>query len=203
MRAQASRSRSHGLYDAKFSPFGGSPAVAGLLAFWGLVVGGRRSKGVPAGSTKLAAVQSTRRAHPNESEIRPLAMQTARLATVFGCDPIWLAPRFDQIIRRYGHSADEAAEAAGVVAAGARQMATSFEEAVEALLIVVDGPMDDAASSHDDVTASDQFMEYLRAVAELEIAQAGAQGVRLRGGPMDGWMTLPDAPCLDVDWHMT
>jgi hypothetical protein len=138
----------------------------------------------------------------NPREIRPIAVQIARLATVFECDPVWLAPRFDQIVRRYGYSADQAAKAANEVASGAQQMAASFEEAVEALLIVVDGPVG-VDAPRGSATLGHQVLDNLRAIAALQIAQEGVQGVRLNGGPMDGWLTLPDAPCLKADWHKT
>lgn len=42
-----------------------------------------------------------------------------------------------------------------------------------------------------------------RAQAEIAIHKAGIRGVRLHGGPMDGWLIGPDAEALSVDWYMT
>ena len=35
------------------------------------------------------------------------------------------------------------------------------------------------------------------------IAPVDTGAVRLVGGPMDGWVVEPDAPCLRPDWHET
>ena len=43
----------------------------------------------------------------------------------------------------------------------------------------------------------------LRANAEIAIRREGIQGVRLHGGPMDGWLVKPDAEALAIDWYMT
>lgn len=42
-----------------------------------------------------------------------------------------------------------------------------------------------------------------RAHAEIAIHRAGIKGVRLHGGPMDGWLVKPDADVLELDWYMT
>jgi hypothetical protein len=47
------------------------------------------------------------------------------------------------------------------------------------------------------------LFENLRANAEILIHQGGEQGVRLNGGPMDGWLVKPDAPSLAPDWYRT
>ncbi len=38
----------------------------------------------------------------------------------------------------------------------------------------------------------------LRANAEIAIRREGIQGVRLHGGPMDGWLVKPDAEALPL-----
>lgn len=43
----------------------------------------------------------------------------------------------------------------------------------------------------------------VRANAEIAIRRKGIRGVRLHGGPMDGWLVKPDADVLAIDWHMT
>jgi hypothetical protein len=49
----------------------------------------------------------------------------------------------------------------------------------------------------------EKFWEELRANTEIAVHAAGDQGVRLRGGPMDGWLVNEDAPSLAPDWYET
>lgn len=136
------------------------------------------------------------------AEIRAMAIPIAQLALVFECDPVWLAPRFDQLLRLYGHDAGEAPEVADTLTASTQLAAASFEEMVEAMLIAGGGPSE-GADAFDDVASKDQFRENLRATAELQIREDGEDGVRLNGGPMDGWLVLKDAPSLAPDWYKT
>ncbi len=137
------------------------------------------------------------------SEIRAMAVPIAQLSAVFDCDPIWLAPRYDRLVRGYGRSAHQATEVADELSRITKATAASFEETVDALLLVVDDTGGDGDPAPDGDVSSTQFLETLRAVTELRVAEDGAQGVRLNGGPMDGWLTLPHAPCLRADWHKT
>lgn len=45
--------------------------------------------------------------------------------------------------------------------------------------------------------------EGLRANTEIAVHSSGEHGVRLRGGPLDGWFVKKDAPSLAPDWHIT
>ena len=81
-------------------------------------------------------------------EIRVAAGPIAQLSVVFGCDPNWLAPRFDQLLRLYGKSADESMEVADTLTRGSQLSAASFEEMVEAMLVAGGaGPVGD--TGHD------------------------------------------------------
>jgi hypothetical protein len=51
------------------------------------------------------------------AEIRAMAIPIAQLALIFECDPVWLAPRFDRLLRLYGHDAGEAPEVADTLTA--------------------------------------------------------------------------------------
>jgi hypothetical protein len=138
------------------------------------------------------------------AEIRAMAVPIAQLAMVFDCDPDWLAPRFDQLLRLYGHGAHEATEVAGTLTSSTQLAAASFEEMVEAMLVIADdGPPDETDGTSDTASQHDQFRENLRATTELQIRQDGEEGVRLNGGPMAGWLVLRDAPSLAADWHKT
>jgi hypothetical protein len=55
----------------------------------------------------------------------------------------------------------------------------------------------------DTVGRMDLFWENLRANAEVSLRQSGVEGVRLRGGPMDGWLVSQNAPALQPDWYKT
>jgi hypothetical protein len=139
-------------------------------------------------------------------EIRAMAVPIAGLATVFGCDANWLAPRFDQVLRFFGHEAAEAADVADILTTGTQQSAASFEDMVEALVTFASGPSPEEME-RDEVDGSsaegERFLDNVRAVAEMQVHLEGEGGVRLNGGPMDGWLVQRDAPSLDPDWHRT
>lgn len=82
------------------------------------------------------------------SEIRPMAVAVAQLSVIFDCDPIWLAPRFDQLLRLYGKSAAESEEVADSVVTATKQSAASFEEMLEAMIVGGGGSVDDSESDH-------------------------------------------------------
>ena len=48
-----------------------------------------------------------------------------------------------------------------------------------------------------------RFQEALRRTTEEYVGRSGKPGVRLHGGPQDGWLVLPDAPNLRPDWYRT
>lgn len=118
-------------------------------------------------------------------EIREMAVPIAQLSLVFSCDPLWLAPRLDQLLRLYGHDADEATQVAETLTASTKLAPISFEETVEAMLIAGGATPSDAADTHTDGISADQFYENLQATTELLIREDGNDGIRLNGGPMD------------------
>ena len=81
------------------------------------------------------------------AEIKAMAIPIAQLSLIFGCDPIWLAPHFDQLLRLYGHKADEATMAAETLTASTQLAPISFEEMVEATLTVGGAGLSDAADT--------------------------------------------------------
>lgn len=48
-----------------------------------------------------------------------------------------------------------------------------------------------------------RFQEALRRTTEEYVHKSGKPGIRLHGGPQDGWLVLPDAPNLRPDWYTT
>jgi len=94
-------------------------------------------------------------------------------------------------------------ELADTLTVSTQLAAASFEEVVEAMLTVSGAGPSGAADTFDDMASKDQFRENLRANAELKIREEGKDGVRLNGGPMDGWLVLTDAPSLAPDWYNT
>lgn len=73
------------------------------------------------------------------SEIRPMAIAISQLAVISGCDAIWLAPRFDQLLRLYGKNAADSEEVADTLTSATKISAMTFEEALEAMIIAGGG----------------------------------------------------------------
>ncbi|HYG95802.1 MAG TPA: hypothetical protein VD741_01725 [Solirubrobacterales bacterium] len=80
------------------------------------------------------------------SEIRRMAVAVAQLSVIFDCDPIWLAPRFDQLLRLYGESAADSEKVADTIVTGTKQSAASFEEMLEAAIVAGGGSVEDGES---------------------------------------------------------
>jgi hypothetical protein len=80
------------------------------------------------------------------SEIRPMAVAVAQLSVIFDCDPIWLAPRFDQLLRLYGESAADSEKVADTLVTSTKQSAASFEEMLEAAIVAGGGSVEDGES---------------------------------------------------------
>ncbi|MGH6866777.1 MAG: hypothetical protein ACREDO_11555 [Methyloceanibacter sp.] len=156
----------------------------------------------PLGRAELIRALSVQAREPEE--IKAMSAPIAQLSVIFGCDPQWLAPRFDQLLRLYGKHAHQATEVADTLMRATQLAATSFEEMVEAMRIAAAGedPGNEAANADSD-SGDAGFFENLRANAEMLIHQDGKQGVRLNGGPMDGWLVKPGAPSLAPDWYRT
>lgn len=169
---------------------------------WRWMKGGKSFAAIPplkrAELIKALAVKARK-----PEEIRAMTVPIAQLSLIFDCDPLWLAPRFDQLLRLYGHDADEAIQAAETLTAGTQLAPISFEEMVEAMLIAGGATPPDVADTITDGISKDQFHENLRATTELQIREDGEDGIRLNGGPLDGWLVLKDAPSLAADWYKT
>ncbi len=82
------------------------------------------------------------------SEIRPMAVAVAQLSVVFDCDPIWLAPRFDQLLRLYGESAEDSEKVADTLVTGTKLSAASFEEMLGAAIMAGGGSLDEIEPDH-------------------------------------------------------
>lgn len=155
----------------------------------------------PLKRAELIKVLAERAREP--AEIKAMAIPVAQLSLIFGCDPIWLAPRFDQLLRLDGKDAGKAIELADTLTTSTQLAPISFEEMVEAMLTVAGaGPPDTADAATDDMSEA-QFHENLRTATELQIREDGEDGIRLNGGPRNGWLVLKDAPILAADWYRT
>jgi hypothetical protein len=77
------------------------------------------------------------------SEIRPMAVAVAQLSVIFDCDPIWLAPRFDQLLRLYGESAADSEKIADTLVTGTKQSATSFKDMLAGMIVAGGGSVED------------------------------------------------------------
>jgi hypothetical protein len=137
-----------------------------------------------------------------QEEIRLLAVPIAELSLQFDLDPSWLASHFDRLLRLYGMEAARASEAAATVAATIRLSPAAPREIVEAMLIAGG---DDVLADPDSMALEGAAppLDALRAATEFQIHRDGEQGVRLNGGPLDGWLVLSDAPSLAEDWYRT
>jgi hypothetical protein len=73
------------------------------------------------------------------AEIRPMAIAVAQLSVIFECDAVWLAPRFDQLLRLYGESAEDSEKAADTLTTATKNSATTFKDMLEAMIIAGGG----------------------------------------------------------------
>jgi hypothetical protein len=72
-------------------------------------------------------------------EIRPMAIAVAQLSRIFDCDAVWLAPRFDQLLRLYGKDAADSEEVADTLTTATKNSATTFKDMLEAMIIAGGG----------------------------------------------------------------
>lgn len=73
------------------------------------------------------------RARP-PAEIEQIAYPVALLWAVHRPDLVWLAGKFDQLLRLYGHGASESMRVADTISAATKTSAATFEETVDALV---------------------------------------------------------------------
>ena len=73
------------------------------------------------------------------AEMRPMAIAIASLSVIFDCEAVWLAPRFDQLLRLYGKSPADSEEVADTLTAAAKNSAATFKEMLEGLIIAGGG----------------------------------------------------------------
>jgi hypothetical protein len=143
----------------------------------------------------------------DSDEIRAMAPPIAALSLIFDCEPLWLAPRFDRLLRLYGHEAADAEAVADTLTAATQRAADSFENMVEGMIVAGGGGPASGAEAwvgtRPGEADPDRLAESLRAVTELQIHAEGEEGVRLGGGPMDGYLVRADAPVLGPDWYRT
>ncbi len=72
-------------------------------------------------------------------EIQPMSIAVAQLSVIFECEAVWLAPRFDQLLRLYGKSAADSEEVADTLTSATKNSATTFKEMLEAMIIAGGG----------------------------------------------------------------
>jgi hypothetical protein len=82
----------------------------------------------------------------NPDEIRPMATAIAQLSMIFDCDAVWLAPRFDQLLRLYGEDAVDSEEVAGTLTAATKNSAATFKDMLEAMIIAKGGSFHSAGN---------------------------------------------------------
>jgi hypothetical protein len=75
----------------------------------------------------------------SSSEIRPMAKAIALLSVVFDCDPVRLAPHFDQLLRLYDKSATDSEEVADTLTTATKRSAASFEDMLVAMIVAGGG----------------------------------------------------------------
>lgn len=90
-----------------------------------------------------ALAEQARSAH----EIRPMAVAIAQLSVIFGCNAVWLTPRFYQVLRLYGKSATDSEEVADTFVAATKNSATTFEEMLTAMIVAGGGSAHDGSST--------------------------------------------------------
>ena len=71
--------------------------------------------------------------HRSPGEIRHMAAPIATLAAINGRDPLYLADKIDQILRRQGYPASETLRVADKLTAAAQASASTFDEMLDAL----------------------------------------------------------------------
>jgi hypothetical protein len=73
------------------------------------------------------------------AEIRPMATAIASLSVIFDCEAVWLAPRFDQLLRLYDEGADDSEKAADILTVATKNSAATFNDMLEAMIIAKGG----------------------------------------------------------------
>jgi hypothetical protein len=77
-------------------------------------------------------------------EIRPMAVAVAQLSVIFDHDVLWLAPRFDQLLRLYDKSASDSDEVADLLVTSTKRSAASFEDMLIAMIVAAGGSVDES-----------------------------------------------------------
>jgi hypothetical protein len=76
-------------------------------------------------------------------EIRPMAVAVAQLSVIFDHDVLWLAPRFDQLLRLYDKSASDSEEVADLLVTSTKRSAATFEDMLIAMIVAAGGSVDE------------------------------------------------------------
>jgi hypothetical protein len=76
-------------------------------------------------------------------EIRPMAVAVAQLSVIFDHDVLWLAPRFDQLLRLYDKSASDSEEVADLLVTSTKRSAASFEDMLIAMIVAAGGSVNE------------------------------------------------------------
>lgn len=77
-------------------------------------------------------------------EIRPMAVAVAQLSVIFDHDVLWLAPRFDQLLRLYDKSASDSEEVADLLVTSTKRSAATFEDMLIAMIVAAGGSVDES-----------------------------------------------------------
>lgn len=68
-----------------------------------------------------------------------MAVALAQLSVIFDHDVLWLAPRFDQLLRLYDKSASDSEEVADLLVASTKRSAATFEDMLIAMIVAAGG----------------------------------------------------------------
>lgn len=80
----------------------------------------------------------------SQQEIRPMAVAVAQLSVIFDHDVLWLAPRFDQLLRLYDKSASDSEEVADLFVTSTKRSAASFEDMLIAMIVAAGGSVEES-----------------------------------------------------------
>ncbi len=80
------------------------------------------------------------------AEIRPMAIAISQLSVIFDCEAVWLAPRFDQLLRLYDENAADSEKVADILTTATKNAAATFDDMLEAMIIAKGGSFSSRSS---------------------------------------------------------
>jgi hypothetical protein len=77
-----------------------------------------------------------------------MAIAVAQLSVIFDHDVLWLAPRFDQLLRPYDKPASDSEDVADLLVTSTKRSAATFEDMLIAMIVAAGGSIDESKSDH-------------------------------------------------------